>query len=309
MEGLDSTDFPKNWLSLKSINYSTTDMGGGDEEDDRNVIESNTRPFRGNYLDDQGGISRSTEANQNMTCRSFGSEEEAKCPVCSRSFGSMKAMHGHMRCHPERGWRGATCPVPPPPSSAKKSASSSSDSLSHASTTTSTLVLSDISPSPSHIPRIRKGKRGQKGNIIINSSKKLKMDEKGASSGSRDDQEDSGNTSNIASWKEDLKLGLNYGSEEVERNKKKKKKSRCNSTDKKASSSSSSDDEEEGHKCKTCKKSFPTGQALGGHQTIHRRKSAQLVFPEEASWHNATPRVPVGFDLNELPPQFQGRGF
>ena len=127
MEGLDSTDFPKNWLSLKSINYSTTDMAGGDEEDDRNVI------FRGN-LDDQGGRSRSTEANQNMTRRSFRSEEEAKCPVCSRSFGSMKAMHGHMRCHPERGWRGVKCPVPPPPSSAKKSASSSSDSSSHAST-------------------------------------------------------------------------------------------------------------------------------------------------------------------------------
>ena len=301
MEGLDSTGFPKNWLSLKSINYSTTDMAGGDEEDDRNVI------FRGN-LDDQGGRSRSTEANQNMTSRIFGSEEEAKCPVCSRSFGSMKAMHGHMRCHPERGWRGAKCPVPPPPSSAKKSASSSSDSLSHASTTTSSLVLSDISPSPSHIPWTIKGNRGQKGNIIINSSKKQKMDEKGASSGSRDDQEDSGTTSNIASWKEDLKLGLNYGSEEVERKKKKKKKSRSNSTDKKASSSSSSsdDEEEEGHKCKTCKKIFPTGQALGGHQTIHRRrKSAQLVYPEEASWHNATPRVPAYFDLNELPPEFR----
>ena len=52
-------------------------MGGGDEEDDRKVIlevrfESNTRPFEGN-LDDQGGISRSTEANQNMTRRSFRS--------------------------------------------------------------------------------------------------------------------------------------------------------------------------------------------------------------------------------------------
>lgn len=33
------------------------------------------------------------------------------CSVCGRQFWSSKALHGHMRCHPERQWRG----INPPP--------------------------------------------------------------------------------------------------------------------------------------------------------------------------------------------------
>ncbi|XP_034689068.1 zinc finger protein AZF3-like [Vitis riparia] len=55
------------------------------------------------------------------------------------------------------------------------------------------------------------------------------------------------------------------------------------------------------HKCRTCNKSFPTGQSLGGHQTTHRQKPAQLASPKQEASQSAGPRV-LDFDLNELPP-------
>jgi hypothetical protein len=36
------------------------------------------------------------------------------CPVCQRTFCSEKAVHGHMRSHSERPWRGMEPPRPPP---------------------------------------------------------------------------------------------------------------------------------------------------------------------------------------------------
>lgn len=58
------------------------------------------------------------EGSSSSTIGSGASDcSEAVCPVCSKSFASKKAEYGHMRCHPERGWRGAH---PPPPSAASQ---------------------------------------------------------------------------------------------------------------------------------------------------------------------------------------------
>ena len=446
-QGLGSAGLPENWLSLKPINIP---MGGGDEVDDgkssKVIVEARlecnisskglgcSEGFKGRMrarLDDQGN--RVGRSNKNKTrnlkngsesgvAENIDGTDQAKCPVCSKGFHSKKAMYGHMRCHPEREWRG----IDPPPSAKIASCSSVSqgiDGLSHASMT-STVVSSDISPSQPPLQLTKTGMRGQ--NRIINSysssgsscnisssqkkesvekhqvskcvgqqkrqqmkmlqvgklirdypSKKLKIHERGAL-GFRG-QEDAGNKGG-ASWKDFLKTGFNLGPKEVDTDKKSSddriipggqlddqiskntkktpkfvsymdvsdnkrflktllprtyKHGTCNKAfptyqalimgNKHASSSHTAASEEEGlavgtskhakqvvqkaHKCRTCNKSFPTGQALGGHQTSHRRKPAQLATPrqealilsdEEAS-QSAGPRV-LDFDLNELPP-------
>ncbi|CAM0908607.1 unnamed protein product [Alopecurus aequalis] len=37
-----------------------------------------------------------------------------RCPICNRGFQTQKAVHGHMRSHSERGWRGMEPPQPCP---------------------------------------------------------------------------------------------------------------------------------------------------------------------------------------------------
>ncbi|KAL0407053.1 UNVERIFIED_CONTAM: Zinc finger protein ZAT2 [Sesamum latifolium] len=52
--------------------------------------------------------------------------KKSSCMICGREFPSMKSLFGHMRCHPDRDWRGIR-----PPSTAKNSSDRSS-SLSDA---------------------------------------------------------------------------------------------------------------------------------------------------------------------------------
>ncbi|KAK4420608.1 Zinc finger protein ZAT2 [Sesamum alatum] len=51
------------------------------------------------------------------------------CMICGKEFPSMKSLFGHMRCHPDRDWRGIR-----PPSAAKNSSDHSCNSLSDAET-------------------------------------------------------------------------------------------------------------------------------------------------------------------------------
>ncbi|GFS45223.1 hypothetical protein Acr_00g0094970 [Actinidia rufa] len=67
--------------------------------------------------------------------------------------------------------------------------------------------------------------------------------------------------------------------------------------------SSSSKQIESMHRCKICRKTFLTGQALGGHKRCHwvspaEAPSSQTTSPGETS---QTDRKILGFDLNEVP--------
>ncbi|XP_059442245.1 uncharacterized protein LOC132174632 [Corylus avellana] len=64
------------------------------------------------------------------------------------------------------------------------------------------------------------------------------------------------------------------------------------------------------HQCKICDKTFPTGQALGGHKRCHWTGPHQVTSPEEEEDHQQVAaatatqtgqRVVMDFDLNELP--------
>ncbi|PKU85530.1 zinc finger protein ZAT2-like [Dendrobium catenatum] len=57
--------------------------------------------------------SSSSEGRRYAAAAAAAAEEEDKstatqpeCYVCGRRFGNLKALFGHMRCHPEREWRG-----------------------------------------------------------------------------------------------------------------------------------------------------------------------------------------------------------
>ncbi|KAJ4976634.1 hypothetical protein NE237_001740 [Protea cynaroides] len=56
------------------------------------------------------------------------------------------------------------------------------------------------------------------------------------------------------------------------------------------------------HRCKICSKAFRTGQALGGHQRLHRISPAEAAPPSSSEdMSKGTGRGILEFDLNELP--------
>lgn len=65
----------------------------------------------GKGSDDDGGTEEEEEEEGRREYYR-GEDGEIRCPHCSKNFPSRKSLFGHMRCHPDRYWRGMEPPSP-----------------------------------------------------------------------------------------------------------------------------------------------------------------------------------------------------
>ncbi|CAH2069777.1 unnamed protein product [Thlaspi arvense] len=236
--------------------------------------------------------------------RSETGEFEVDCCVCHKKFTSMKALYGHMRFHPDRGWKGVLPPPHPHPLGYSSSSTLSVDDHD------GEFVNSDFDDDEDydninddddddenselwdsnhwelgHVLDLKDsikgwpvtGRRGRRGALKDIDAKGLLFLATTAESANLDAAE----TSDSHSVDEMMK----------KRKKKKKKKKRLSEMEKESSFTTHDHDHdhhqlelvvvaaaEEGgggprekHVCVTCNKSFTSYQALGGHRASHNK--------------------------------------
>ncbi|KAA8523489.1 hypothetical protein F0562_009912 [Nyssa sinensis] len=70
-------------------------------------------------------IINASDSNDTTNVRGGDGNSKPTCSLCAKNFPSMKSLFGHMRCHPEREWRG----IQPPPAAKNSPLSSVSDAV------------------------------------------------------------------------------------------------------------------------------------------------------------------------------------
>ncbi|KAF3666527.1 hypothetical protein FXO37_10506 [Capsicum annuum] len=193
------------------------------------------------------------------------------CSICGKNFPSMKSLFGHMRCHPERAWRG----IQPPEDIDRKTAAAS----------TVTVPVWSVT-----------AKRGRKANA-----------EDATYSGSKDEEQlhDAVHHLMLLANGDSIESGLTGGIPE---------KTNTNSLTSKAENENEASNKkktklrhlDENYKCNTCGKTFATHQALGGHNKFRIVIQNSDVTNIGANSEDAavSQRI-LDFDLNELPPDHE----
>ena len=69
-----------------------------------------------------GGAAAGMTGDNDARAFQGGGGRDLICPECGKAFLSQKAMYGHLRAHPQRGYKGASRPATPVASSAPAAA-------------------------------------------------------------------------------------------------------------------------------------------------------------------------------------------
>ncbi|KAL6562467.1 hypothetical protein OROGR_003474 [Orobanche gracilis] len=238
------------------------------------------------------------------------------CVICGKDFPSWKSLYGHMRCHPERGWKGIN---PPSSSSVSDYASSSSSSfvsdveddgdLSASGERKKPVAAVDLAAALKGWPVT--AERGRKGTAAASSSE--------VSSSSVVDVEmlDAVNYLLMLSRGAPSQPKLGESNEHAYSNDKfrkpehdkMKKKKRKN----KAMLSDLTPVVDNKYTCGICGKSFSTHHAFGGHRSSHNKPKIMIINSNKnllsaRSKESSSSHLPIkckrglDFDLNEVPP-------
>ncbi|MCD9644192.1 hypothetical protein HAX54_032340 [Datura stramonium] len=214
------------------------------------------------------------------------------CSICGKNFPSMKSLFGHMRCHPERAWRG----IQPPHLKSRDEM----DKKTVSAITTTTVTVPGWSVT---------AKRGRKPNSEEATSSGLKDEEQlndavhhlmllangdsvesgltGGGGGGYVNKHDDipeelekANSNSLTSKAENEEFTYHVSeSKIIDNRKRRKKKMKIRFLDSVQDSASHGQHTAMAaaapgkYKCNTCEKSFATHQALGGHKSSHNKFS------------------------------------
>lgn len=225
------------------------------------------------------------EGSSRIHPNSGDEKNNTTCCVCGKSFHSDKALYGHMRLHPDRGWKGVR-----PPENTKNNINSMDSSpmkkenISDEVNTTEKFDASQSTWSP-HVT----GKRTPKIRVPVAHSKipedsfSMAVDNLMLlASGSTHELTPKQNKENEKEFEaedKDLKL------DEVRKRKQTNDEKEINNMENNNPLTESINHDKKRRKksmvrkryiCSTCKKSFPTHQALGGHRASHKKDRIEV---------------------------------
>ncbi|KAK9290664.1 hypothetical protein L1049_008837 [Liquidambar formosana] len=201
---------------------------------------------------------------------SMETDGKRTCPLCDKGFPSLKALFGHMRCHPERQWRGVQPPVPLPQNSCTSTVSEVTHKKNHdqVDSAAAATLSSPIDLSKSFSNWAATARRGRKRK---DSSSSLKEQRPGDAA--------------VASIGTNLKKQIPDGTrqrKELDSNDEicgeittTKKNCHMEFADQMLKKITTTP--RVIYKCSDCDKSFPTHQALGGHRSSHSRDKKSVL--------------------------------
>ncbi|CAN4103854.1 unnamed protein product [Withania somnifera] len=257
------------------------------------------------------------------------------CSVCGKNFPSMKSLFGHMRCHPERAWRGiqpphwksrdeidrktATVTVPGWSVTAKRGRKCNAEEA----TNSGSKEEEQLHDAVHHLMLLANGdsiESGLTGGSVGYDNKHDDIPE----------ELEKTNINSLTSKAENEEyLAYHVSESNIFDNRKRRKKMKLKHLDSVQDSASPTATPPEKFKCSTCGKIFATHQALGGHKSSHNKfrmviqnsdvtnigatseeaaaSSSKLLAGQKNSpgeWsHTITGgRRILDFDLNQLPP-------